>query len=82
VRHVFEGTKADNAADASAKGRLARSARRGDGHPKSKLTEVAVIEIRRRLATGDIQSWIAADFFVSQSAIAKIATGKTWRNVK
>lgn len=75
--HLFLGTTADNTRDRDSKGRGARGERVGS----SKLTKDQVAEIRRRLATGEFQRLIAADFGVSQVTISHIALGKKWKHV-
>lgn len=51
---------------------------RGEQVASSKLTEQDVRSIKRRLATGEMQKHIAADFNVYQSTISDIATGRQW----
>ena len=92
--HFFLGTKADNTADRDAKGRTAKGdtngARlhpeklvimRGEDCGKSKLTESDIAEIRKRLATGEMQRSIAEDFDITQANVSAINTGKTWKHV-
>lgn len=70
--HLAIGTQQENASDASARGRLA-AFRSGEAHPGAKLSDAQAAEIRRRYADGDVtQGKLAAEFGVSQSAIAKI----------
>jgi len=72
------GSLAENAADKVEHG----TAPRGERHPLAKLTEADVIKIRRRLAAGEFQREIAADFGVSRSAVSVIATGRTWSHLR
>lgn len=57
------------------------SALRGAHHPRAKLTEAQIDDIRRRLKRGELQRVIAYRFGVSQHAISDIARGKTWSHV-
>ena len=79
--HLFSGTKADNAADAKAKGRLAR----GEDKPQSIITESQVFTIHAHdlmcKKTGKKRksnvAW-AKELGVSDAAISKIRRGKLW----
>ncbi len=75
--HLFEGTVADNNRDAAKKGRAAH----GENHWKSKLTEVDVLEIRRRSYSGALQRVLAGVFGVSQRSISNIVNRDTWKHV-
>jgi len=70
--HLRLGTQQENLADMHRKGRA-----RGN----AKLTEEAVLEVRRRLAAGDLQREIAADMRVTQSAISDIKRRFRWERV-
>jgi len=72
--HLFLGTQADNTQDMMNKGRSAR----GDGIGISKLISQQVYEIRAMLDRGISQLLIAGKYGVSQTAITRINTGKTW----
>lgn len=50
-------------------------------HHRAKLTEAAVLDIRKRHANGETQHKLAAAFNVSQPTIAAIVSGATWRHV-
>lgn len=54
---------------------------RGECHPRAKLTEEKVREIRRRCAAGESQRMIAAEFCLYQTAISNIVTFKRWKHV-
>ncbi len=75
--HLFLGTPADNAADAAAKGRMPR----GEGHPRARLTEVAVREIRRLAADGMPYLEIARVTGYPSAAVAHAFYRRTWRHV-
>lgn len=79
--HLFLGTDADNVADRERKGRGARS---GTSlpcakNPSAKLTEEAVIEIRRMALDGIFLKQIASQFGMRQSQIGNIVRGDSWR---
>lgn len=92
--HLFLGTKGDNNADKTAKGR-ARGAvgdrnpsrlhpdrvPRGEQNGQSKLTAAQVQEIRRLYATGKTSHQrLAQQFGVSPRAIAFILKYRTWKS--
>jgi hypothetical protein len=55
---------------------------KGERHNRAKLTEADVWEIRRRLAAGEVQRVIAAEFGVDPVSVSAIKTGKTWSYLK
>jgi DNA-binding XRE family transcriptional regulator len=72
--HLFLGTRADNMADKTAKGRTPH----GENHWNSKLSSADVREIVKRLEAGETQTSIARDYGVYRQAIGSIATGRCW----
>lgn len=63
-------------------GRTALSIRfRGEGQPRSLLTEADVVKIRYRLELGDKSVDIAKDFGVSRKTIGSIKTRHTWKHI-
>jgi hypothetical protein len=74
--HLFTGTNADNMADMKAKGRQRSLC--GEDNPISKLTAADVGQIRRRIAAGDRQVDIAADFGIIQAHVSRIKRGASW----
>lgn len=74
--HLFLGTHQENMADAAAKGRMGH----GERHYKAHLTENAVLEIRNLRGTTSMRS-IAKRFGVTDTAIADIFYGITWKHV-
>lgn len=55
--------------------------KRGEGHPRAKLTEDDVRLIRALGAEGMTQRGLAAKFEVSKHAIEAILTRQSWRHV-
>lgn len=74
IRHLFEGTQADNMADAAAKGRIAH----GEASARARLTEADVRAIRKMRQAGSLQREIAAAFRVGRATIEDILVGRTW----
>lgn len=84
--HLFVGTAGDNARDRDAKGRNGpksrpEAMRRGERHPRARLTAEQVAEIRRRRADGVRVSELARIFGVSITAASFAIRGKTWRHL-
>ena len=77
--HLFLGTHDDNMADMKRKGR--NFIARGSAHPRHKLTEVAVQQIRLRLTNGDRVVDLAAQYGVRSCVISNIKAGRLWRHV-
>lgn len=67
--HLWLGTAADNARDSVTKGRWLR----GEQHPRAKLADGDISEIRRRVAAGDSTRAIAADFGTTSTWVSKVA---------
>ena len=55
--------------------------RRGERHPKARLTEHDVRLIRELSAQGLSQRVLARKFEVGKNAVESVLTGKTWRHV-
>lgn len=80
VSHLFAGTRADNNADKTAKGRQARGPKhglKGADHPLAKLSPEQVNEIRS--CRGKSQREIAILYGVSQTSVSAIINNKSWR---
>jgi hypothetical protein len=75
--HLELGTHKKNMDDAKLRGLFAV----GEAHPSAKLTDVDVMEIRRRLAADETQVSIAPLFNVSQSHISAIHLNKKWKHL-
>ncbi len=75
--HLATGTLKDNYDDMVAKGRRAQVPR-GESHWGAKLTSAAVLEIRRRRASGEKLSALAIAYGVAESTVSNAATGHRW----
>ena len=73
--HLFEGTRADNNADAREKGRHIK----GEKSKSSRLTEEQVREI---LASDEPATTLAQRYPVSNVTIGKIRRGLAWRHIR
>lgn len=78
--HLFLGTKKDNSQDMVAKGRSPN--RKGEQHPRCKLSDEQVIDIRRRFAAGEKQCDIADYFGINFRTVNLIVLNKTWTHLK
>lgn len=88
--HLYLGTQADNVRDAVAKQQMASGdahglrlhperAARGERHGRAKLTETAVMAIRRRYASGvDSAAVLAREFDIGVLQVRNIVHGRTW----
>lgn len=74
--HLYVGTHLDNQQDRELQG----TANIGSANPRSKLTEVDVLNIRRLLVFNCIEV-VAPLFGVSPAAIYDIKAGRTWKHV-
>jgi len=90
--HLFIGNHQINYDDMVAKNRVAKGYKfqatmyperrpRGVNHPKAKLTEEQVREIRILSANGKTQRHLAKVYGVGKNAIQCIIENKTWRHV-
>jgi DNA invertase Pin-like site-specific DNA recombinase len=77
--HLRIGANADNVADMMKRGRHVITY--GSRHPRAKLTEALVVEIRARYARGEERADIARAFGVSWDLIDRICRrGVAWRH--
>lgn len=76
--HLREGTNTENVQDAVDRGRTAKGERNGG----AKLKEWQVIEIKKRLATGESPTSIAPDYYTDPRNIYRIKQGVRWTHVK
>lgn len=77
--HLFLGTAKNNTDDMWRKGRGARQT--GESHPRCRLREAQVIEIRRLAAEGMSRRRLAEMFGVGQGTVQHVVTRQTWRHV-
>ena len=54
---------------------------RGEKHPKTKLKNEDVLEMRRRRAQGEMVKDIATDYGMRPKAVSFILTGRTWKHL-
>jgi DNA-binding transcriptional regulator YiaG len=76
--HLFLGTDKDNSDDKMKKGRFKKVYQRGEKNGQSKLTGDQVKEIRARLAAGEAQPLIAAEYGIAQSTVSKLNRAARW----
>ncbi|MCK9496739.1 MAG: HNH endonuclease [Dehalococcoidia bacterium] len=79
--HLAPGTPAENTADMDNKGRRINVPQVGESHGCARLTEEEVIEIRRRVSTGEKSRLVAADYGVSRETVSAIKTGRLWKHL-
>lgn len=77
--HLFLGTQQENMIDAAQKNRLARQS--GEWHPRAKLTDAMVIQIRALHAEGKQQVEIAAIYNIGTSTVNGICLRKNWKHI-
>ena len=54
---------------------------RGEAQGSSKLTDVAVMEIRTKFINGKLQYQLAEEYGVYKASISKVITGASWQHV-
>lgn len=75
--HVYYGTRQQNVDDMLERSRN----QHGSHHSRALLTEVKVLAIRQRFASGETTPSLAAEFSVSSACIADIVNGRSWKHV-
>lgn len=75
--HLRPGTMQDNSTDMVRRGRSTY----GENKALAKLTDAAVIEIRRRSRAGEYRKVLAREFGVSPATISNVALGQTWTHI-
>lgn len=73
--HLFEGTSADNVADA------VKKMRHKHGENGSKLSDAEVISIRHRAASGETNRLLASEYGVGEATISMITRGHRWKHL-
>ncbi len=77
--HLFLGTDADNMSDKAAKGRgTAPPTWTGADHPRARLTEECVRQLRILAELGIPSTWMAERYGVSRHTAARAAAGRTY----
>jgi hypothetical protein len=80
--HLFLGTVDDNNRDMRDKGRdYTPDARFGEDHYRAKLTAEKVLEIRARVAAGEMQIDLAPEYGILESTISKVVNRQTWKHI-
>ena len=76
--HLLLGTRGQNNADRSAKGRNNSKLRQGEGNGRAKLTEADAVAIQCRRASGEILRIIADDYGISIAQVHRITNNQSW----
>ena len=85
--HLYWGTHADNMHDRAVRGRTARGDRmphkrvHGSAHPRSKVNEEIVRDIRSRYRLG-LGGALMREYGLSQATLWAIVNGRSWRHVQ
>lgn len=81
--HLLGGTVMDNVHDSMRSGTFVApgSLSRGAERRNAKLTDDQVIELRRRAASGERQTELAAEMGVAASTVNNIVAGRQWRHL-
>jgi hypothetical protein len=76
--HLYAGTHQQNMEDKRTRGRSARHI--GSKHPRAKLTEQRVAEIRSKVSQGFLHREIASEYGISRPTVSDIISHKSWRH--
>lgn len=79
--HLYAGTSKDNVRDMHERKRWGRhdpDANRGHRNPVSRLTLEQALEVKRRIASGEPNTVIAADYDIHHSTVSAIKRRKIW----
>lgn len=79
--HLRWGTHQDNTDDRINRNRHVSNAVKGIDHPRAKLDEADVIELRRLIAAGLSQRKVAKQFGLTQSTVYAIVHRKIWKHI-
>ena len=77
--HLYIGTHADNMRDMIARGRARKA--RGEAHHKTRLTNDAVREIRRRSDLGETRGSISRLMGIPRTTVSRIARRQHWTHI-
>jgi hypothetical protein len=75
--HLYAGDALQNAKDASDRNLLVT----GSSNNQTKLCATQVVEIKKRVASGESMLSVSKDFPVSCQAVRQIIKGKAWKHV-
>jgi hypothetical protein len=79
--HLTIGTQKDNVLECRAKGRAVDVGLKGESNGSSKLTEKAVVEIRKLFKQGASKMALARKYKVSDTVIRKVVNMESWKHV-
>lgn len=82
IRNAVRGLTWAHVPDAVDRSVVLRHEARGTRRRTAKLTEAVVAEIRRRVASGETQAALAAQFGVDASVVSEAVNRKTWKHVR
>jgi len=77
--HIYPGTYMDNVRDRQRKGRSAVNRFHGMKHPRVKLTDAQVLDIRARRSEN--QTHMARQYGISAKTINSILCGRSWKHL-
>ena len=75
--NLMYATQAENIRQAVERGRMVR----GERSHLAKLSESQAQEIKRRLKAGESQAGLAREFGLTEPAVWRLKTGRTWRHL-
>jgi HNH endonuclease len=78
-KHLFLGTRRDNALDRDKKGRNVTSS--GEKNGSAKLSESDVVKILEGLSQGETRRALARRFDISPSMVTNIYSRKNWKSI-
>jgi hypothetical protein len=77
-KHLFLGSKQDNAVDRNLKGRGKNNVLRGENSHYAKLTEAQAREIK---ASSEPHAVLAAKFGLAKNSVGRIKRGERWKHI-
>jgi hypothetical protein len=81
LAHLWLGTNEDNMRDKVRKMRQSHVAPKGSANGRTTFTEAIVLEIRARVAAGELQKDVAEEYGVHPTTITKIVRRAVWRHI-